>query len=313
MSAPENLPPILSVGTAVVTRVEVRSGDALTCPAGAVGRIVESPVDMEHSYRVRLTGGELVSLRRGQIAVLKHFQRDPRDGMGEGADAMDEYDLQQYVIYRCIVGSRAYGLDHAGSDTDTRGVYLPPAEMHWSLAGVPEQLENKQTDECYWEVGKFVRLALKANPNVLEVLYSPLVEDVTPIGRELLNMRASFLSKLVYQTYNGYVMSQFRKLEADIRNHGQIKWKHAMHLVRLLISGVRALSEGTVPVKVVAPHREGLLAIRDGLMDWDDINRWRLDLHKQFAAALAQSPLPERPDYEAADAFLVRARRSMVS
>ena len=55
---------------------------------------------------------------------------------------------------------------------DRRGFYLPPAELQWSLAGVPEQLETDQ-EEVYWEVEKFIRLALKANPNVLECLYSP--------------------------------------------------------------------------------------------------------------------------------------------
>ncbi len=47
-----------------------------------------------------------------------------------------------------------------------------PAELHWSLYGVPEQLENEETQEAYWELQKFIVLALKANPNVLECLYS---------------------------------------------------------------------------------------------------------------------------------------------
>ncbi|CAN5411866.1 hypothetical protein BH11PLA2_BH11PLA2_41590 [soil metagenome] len=55
-------------------------------------------------------------------------------------------------------------------------------------------------------------LALKANPNVLECLSSPLVLTATPLATELLAMRSCFLSKLVYQTFNGYVMSQFRKM-----------------------------------------------------------------------------------------------------
>ena len=42
------------------------------------------------------------------------------------------------------------------SDTDRRGIYLPPAELHWSLYGVPEQLENAETEECYWELQKFL-------------------------------------------------------------------------------------------------------------------------------------------------------------
>jgi len=310
-SGSANLPPILPVGTAVVTKVEVKgAGGDVTCPAGAVGTIVRAPVDTQHSYRVRLPGGEEMSLRREELQVLKHFQRE---GMipGSPGDSMAEYDLHQYVIYRCIVGSRAYGLDHADSDTDRRGVYLPPAEMHWSLFGVPEQLENQKTDECYWELQKFLTLALKANPNVLEVLNSPIVESVTPLGQELLDLRPAFLSKLVYQTYNGYVMSQFKKLDQDIRNRGAIKWKHAMHLIRLLLSGIMVLRERTVPV-VVAEHKDRLLAIRNGQMPWDEVNAWRLELHRQFDEAFRTTALPDRPDYESANAFLVKARRSMV-
>jgi len=34
-----------------------------------------------------------------------------------------------------------------------------------------------------------------------------------------------------FQTFNGYAMSQFKKIEQDIRNHGEVRWKHAMHLL----------------------------------------------------------------------------------
>jgi len=304
----DNLPPILPVGTAVVLRVEVRSGHAVTCPAGAVGTVVSAPPDAEHSYRIRLPGGEIVSLRRREIAVLKRYKSE---GLTSCDDPMIEHDLWRHVILRCVVGSRAYGLDHAGSDFDRRGVYLPPADMYWSLYDVPEQLENKDTDECYWELQKFLTLALKANPNILEVLYSPLVEHAAPLGRELLDMRDAFLSKLAYQTYNGYVMSQFRKLAQDIRNRGEIKWKHAMHLIRLLLSGITVLRDGFVPLKA-DEHRDRLLAIRDGAESWEAVDAWRLELHKEFDAAFGTTRLPDRPDYEAANAFLVQARRSMV-
>ena len=95
--------------------------------------------------------------------------------IGESAQR-PECNLFERVIYRCVIGSRAYGLEDAESDTDRRGIYLPPAELHWSLYGVPEQLENEATQEAYWEIQKFLVLALKANPNVLECLYTPLVE-----------------------------------------------------------------------------------------------------------------------------------------
>jgi predicted nucleotidyltransferase len=46
-------------------------------------------------------------------------------------------------------------------------------------------------------------MALKANPNILECLYSPMVEKVTPLGEELVAARQGFLSQMIFQTFNG--------------------------------------------------------------------------------------------------------------
>ncbi len=210
-----------------------------------MGVIVKSPTDHAHSYRVRFPDGFEAALKRDEITMLAQFQEG---AIGDPDHAVAQSDPYQRVIYRCIIGSQAYGLAGAESDIDRRGIYLPTAEMHWSLYGVPEQLENEATQEAYWELQKFLVLALKANPNVLECLYSPLVEKATPLAQELLGIRSIFLSRLVYQTYNGYVMSQFKKMQADIRNHGQVKWKHVMHLIRLLLSGIGVLRDAVVPV-----------------------------------------------------------------
>jgi predicted nucleotidyltransferase len=220
--------------------------------------------------------------------------------------------LYEFVIYRCIVGSRAFGLDVAESDVDRRGIYLPPAALEWSLDGVPEQLENDERQECYWELQKFLVLLLKANPNVLECLYTPLIEFTTPIADELLAHRQAFLSKRVYQTFNGYAASQFKKLEQDLRNAGELKWKHAMHLIRLLISGITILREQAVPVDVGA-HKDRLFAIRSGEVTWENVNAWRLELHKEFDQAFEKTTLPECPDYQWANQFLISARHSMVN
>ena len=300
---------ILPVGTQVVTRAESggRGGERPRA-RGAVGVVVEAPVDHTHAYTVRFVDGGEGRFHRGELSVRRRLHDE---NVQEAGSALEEYNLYDYVIYRCVVGSKAYGLDDADSDADRRGVYLPPADAQWSLYGVPEQLENLETEECYWELQKFLNLALKANPNILECLYTPLVEKVTPLAEELLAMRSAFLSQLVYQTYNGYVISQFKKLEGDLRNKGAIKWKHAMHLVRLLLSGVTVLREGYVPLRMHA-HRGRLLAIRRGEVPWQEVNVWRLSLHKELDAALSATRLPNRPDYERANAFLIKARRSLL-
>jgi uncharacterized protein len=301
---------IFTVGTQVVTLVDLPGSAGLILhPRGTVGVVVKSPNDHEHSYRVRFPDGLEAALKRGEVTILARFQEGE---IGDSAHAVAHTALYERVIYRCVIGSQAYGLADAASDVDRRGVYLPPADLHWSLYGVPEQLENDATQEAYWELRKFLVLALKANPNVLECLYTPLVEKSTPLAEELLAMKSIFLSRLVYQTYNGYVMSQFKKMQADIRNHGQVKWKHVMHLIRLLLSGIGVLRDGCVPIKVDV-HREQLLTIRRGEVPWDGVEKWRLALHQEFNAAFETTKLPERPDYERANAFLIRARRLALS
>jgi hypothetical protein len=203
-----------SVGTQVVTLVDIPGFAGLVLhPRGTVGVIVKSPTDHEHSYRVRFPDGFEAPLKRNELTMLAQFKEGE---IGDSAH-LAQADLYERVIYRCVIGSQAYGLAHAESDVDRRGIYLPTADQHWSLYGVPEQLENQESQEGYWELQKFLILALKANPNVLECLYTPLVEKATPLAKELLGMKTIFLSRMVYQTYNGYVMSQFKKMQADLR------------------------------------------------------------------------------------------------
>lgn len=309
MTQPANSNLVLTVGTQIVTLVEIRDGDRLLHPRGAVAVVVKSPLDFQHGYRVRFVDGLEESLQSNQLVMLSKFKEH---GIAPVTATSDREDLYGRIIYRCIIGSRAYGLDTDASDVDYRGIYLAPAEAHWSLYGVPEQLEYEATQEAYWELQKLIVLALKSNPNVLECLYSPLVELCTPLGEQLLSERELFLSKLVYQTFNGYVMSQFKKMQADLRNHGEVKWKHVMHLLRLLLSGIHVLKERTVPVRV-EQYRDELLAIRSGSVPWEETERWRKSLHVEFEHAYQSTRLPERPDYERANTFLIRARRAALA
>ncbi len=297
----------LSAGTQVVALVEVRgTNHSLVHPRGAVGVVTRTPAgEAERHFLVRFPDGFEATLTREQLDVLKHFKdRLP------GSDAPPGFELEQFIIYRCVVGSRAYGLDTDDSDTDLRGIYLAPADLQWSLYGAPEQFEDNAAQSCYWELQKFLAMALKANPNILECLYSPPVEKQTALATELLALRERFLSQMIFQTFNGYAMSQFRKIEQDLRNHGEVRWKHAMHLLRLLLTGAAALREGHVPVRVGA-HRERLLAVKRGEVPWPELDAWRKELHRDFESALATTRLPERPDYEAANLFLLKARRQM--
>ena len=284
---------IIPTGTKVVSRHDRR-----------VGSVVHAPASLDNLYRGRFPDGSEASFRRTELTIFRQDQAAIPDGVPDS-------ELYKFVAYRCVVGSRAYGLATETSDVDRRGFYLPPADIEWSLAGVPEQLEN-DNEEVYWEVEKFLRLALKANPNALECLYSPLVEFSSPIAKELQAIRDIFLSQHVHRTYNAYVLSQFKKLEQDLRNQREFRWKHVMHLIRLLLSGVTVLRDGFVPLQV-DQYRDRLLAIRAGETSWEEVEKWRLALHRELDEALAATTLPEHPDYQRANEFLIRARRLATS
>ncbi len=218
---------------------------------------------------------------------------------------MPEY----HVAYRCIVGSQAYGLATPESDEDVRGFYVAPPMMFWGLNKPPEQLENTEGDDTvFWEMGKFVNLSLKANPNVLECLWSPKVVTEGFQAKMLRKHRDLFLSKRIYQTYRGYAISQIKRIERYHRTVGEVRWKHPMHCLRLLISCSHTMREGEVLVDV-GEYRDYLLKIRRGEVTMDEIRAKYDEWSARIDEEVKKTSLPDKPDTDAVSNLLVELRR----
>ncbi|WP_238164524.1 DNA polymerase beta superfamily protein [Kribbella pittospori] len=294
--------PQLPVGTQVVIRVAAPDDHGGTAHRGATGRV--AGITPDGRYTVRLADGRETVARRDELSLRTAYQDEAIELDQPDGDRL----VLEHTIYAAVIGSRAYGLQTETSDTDTRGVYVAPTESFWSLAKPPTHVDGPEEEWFSWEVERFCELALKANPNVLEVIHSPLVVRQTPLGEELLELRGAFLSQLVYQTYSGYVLSQFKKLETDIRRDGAPKWKHVMHLIRLLLAARTLLLEAKLVVDA-GPYRERLLAVRRGELPWPEVEQWRLTLHEDLDKALQQTVLPATPDVARIDSWLRSVRR----
>jgi uncharacterized protein len=220
------------------------------------------------------------------------------------------------VLLSGVVGSIAYGLDHAGSDIDRLGTYAAPTEaFHGLHPPVGKQASHVTTgpDATYHEAGKLAALLLKGNPTITELLWLEDYETRHPLGDDLISIRTSFLSaKAVRNAYLGYASQQMQRLvnrgdgsfSSDTRKRTA---KHGRHLWRLLQQGTGL-------------HIMGLLAVRLG---GDAAARCRefgerigddADLGKQAIAAAENTfdghgVLPDRPDEDAAQAWLLRVRR----
>ena len=123
---------------------------------------------------------------------------------------IQELKDKKLIIYECISGSKAYGLDLPTSDTDIKGVYILPKEVIYGLEYIP-QVADKTNDTIYYELGRFLELLAKNNPNILELLATPadkilvthpLIDKIKP---------SLFLSKKCKDTFGGYAFSQVKK------------------------------------------------------------------------------------------------------
>ncbi|MER6440556.1 nucleotidyltransferase domain-containing protein [Streptomyces sp. NPDC001185] len=217
--------------------------------------------------------------------------------------------VRDHTIYSCVMGSRAFGLATEDSDTDRRGVFLAPTPLFWRFEKPPTHVEGPADEQFSWELERFCVLALRANPNILECLHSPLVEYADTTGRALLELRGAFLSRRAHETFARYAQGQRQKLEADVRRDGAPRWKHAMHLLRLLMASRDLLRTGTLTLDV-GEQREPLLAVKRGEVPWSRVEAWMNGLATEADEALARSPLPAGPDHARVEDFLTAVRRA---
>lgn len=125
--------------------------------------------------------------------------------------------LVDRTIFCTVHGSQAYGTSLPTSDTDVKGVVVPPKEYYFSHDRKFEQAEQVEPDMVIYSLQKFVNLASNCNPNIIEVLFTDPEHwiKVTPVGQKLYENRHLFLSKKAKHTFSGYAMAQLKR----IKNH----------------------------------------------------------------------------------------------
>lgn len=123
---------------------------------------------------------------------------------------IEELKESGHIVFECISGSRAYGLDTPTSDTDIRGVFILPKESFYSLDYI-DQVNNESNDIVYYELRKFIDLCSNNNPNILELLNVPeeCVLYKLPIFDEI--KLEYFLSRQCEKSFANYAYAQIKK------------------------------------------------------------------------------------------------------
>lgn len=119
------------------------------------------------------------------------------------------------LAYEYVRGSQLYGTNTPESDMDFGGVYIADNEV---LMGLPEyyepQISDEKHDTTYYELGRWVELLMKANPNALESLFAPedkIVGEIHPAVQLIRDNRDLFVTKECFSSLTGYAISQIKK------------------------------------------------------------------------------------------------------
>jgi hypothetical protein len=264
----------LPVGTEVSTRVD-RDIEGRVVSQGAVGRIIARDGDRAE---VELVGGgrawflreELVPRKLG---VVRYAQR--RDA------AWDQ--LAPCTVLDSLVGSRAWGVEDAGSDEDHRGVFVLPAPWLTGLVDPPLDLLSNDGSTIRWEAGKAIRQALRADPNTLEMLFtSPVAHD--DMGAWLIDIRDAFVSTEIYGSFGRYALSQLERLE-----HNQRLADHRAQVLEWL------RAEPTLDLDRTAAKLAGAARVR--AVSEDEAHRRARDYVKQLYRSMYDQGLTATADW----------------
>jgi uncharacterized protein len=239
---------------------------------------------------------------------------------------------KQGTILRAVVGSTLHGLALEGTDDrDEMGVCIEPPEYviglrqfeQWVYRTKPEGVRSEagDLDLAIYSLRKYARLALNGNPTILLLLFAPpeYLLDLNEAGAELQALAPSFASKRAIRAFLGYLTAQKQRLLGE-RGQKRTKrpeleaahgydTKYAMHMLRLGYQGVEFGTTGRLTLPMDSEVRDHVMAVRRGELDLNHVLTAVGELEAELEGLLITSPLPDQPEREVVDDFLIRSYR----
>lgn len=244
------------------------------------------------------------------------------------------FNLLPNVVFLAYRGSILHGTYIKGvSDNDLIGFATPPATHILGLNNTPpdkwEQFEYQSSEEdgdwdvIVYSIDKVVRLMLKCNPNMMEMLWIPKANILTHTWayQTLRHNRHLFSSKLAYEAFGKYAIGQLHRMETGghTRDMGAKRktiveqfgydTKNACSLILLLRQGIEFLNTGDIICDRTNIDADYLTEIKRGVYSLQQIKDMAEELQNDLLLAHESSILPEKPDRDAVDKLLIQIMR----
>lgn len=232
-------------------------------------------------------------------------------------------------ILKVLVGSQAHNLADENSDFDYRGVYVNGTTDILSIGHKYKGnhwVEGESEDQASYEIGHFLKLAIKCNPTILEVFKAPIIESIPSSKEEYFNgfelssfswgeeLQALFpyiwTPKQTFAAFVGYSSNQRKKMLDKKDDRGP---KFACAYLRTLYHLNELLSTGDFSIKIPeGGFKDKLREIRKGNYTPGDLIDHAEDLiadAKIFLEKYELGLLKQEQDLDKVHEFLMKIRK----
>jgi uncharacterized protein len=137
-------------------------------------------------------------------------------------------------ILEIVTGSYLYGTNTPESDLDYVGIFIAPEQYYYGLSSVDEvdcsiiskredgKNDINAIDRKFYELRKFMKLAMENNPNILEMLFTPTAVYTDLYGQAIIDNADLFPWKGSAEKFLGYAFSQRHKMVIKVDNYSSL-------------------------------------------------------------------------------------------
>lgn len=233
------------------------------------------------------------------------------------------------IIYECYVGSKLYNLENINSDIDIKGIYdVEPSDILGLENKTDSHVDNicqmeseKKTESVHYSFLKFIKLALKQNPTILEMAYvsKPYVK-LNKATHILALVKDHIVSKGLIKSYTGYINDQMNIVRKDkvsnnretiVKQYGY-DIKSASHIVRLQFQLLSFLKNGFINPTLCGSEQETVLSIKNGKISKIEFFEIAIDVQEQ-TNKFDGSLLKNEPNYEIVNDFVIQHHKDIIN
>lgn len=217
-------------------------------------------------------------------------------------------------LIKVLIGSRAAKTHNESSDYDYRTVYIDPTEDLFRIgqAKVFKKIKDNMQDTVGWEVARFLELATKSNPNILEIFRGEIQSMRPGWGDRLIELfPAVWSSAGVYNGCLGYSKSQQTKFLKEPSQSKKAN-KYLTAYIRTLYMGSQILRNGDFDLDLTgSPVYDDAKRFKEGDYEFGEALQVCHEWEQELTDAYDDNPNKET-DIDTVNDFLVDLRKSFL-